>query len=464
MLIRPVDEHKITELRSSFRGRILLPGDSDYDKARTIWNAMIDKHPALIAQCADARDVMTAIAFTRENDLPGSVRGGGHSIAGNALCDNGVVIDLSLMRQVRVDPESQTATAQGGVLWGEFDRATQQHGLATTGGLISTTGIGGFTLGGGMGWLERKYGLTCDNLIAAEVVTADSKLVRASADENRDLFWAIRGGGGNFGVVTEFTYRLHPVGPMVLGGMLIWPFSEADQLYQLYREYTADLTDDLTLMASPLTAPRAPFVPPEMQGKPCVAIIGCFAGSVEDGNRVLAPLRDASPVADMFTEMPYVAVQSMLDPIAPAGIRNYWKSDYLAEITDDFIQVLAEYFRGVPSPMTHVDVHHLEGAYGRVGEDETAFSHRDARYIVNIVSAWTDLADDQRNINWTRDLWNAIRPHSLGATYLNFVTNEGEDRVKASFGELKYHRLAQIKRKYDPTNFFRRNHNIKPAE
>lgn len=461
MAIGTVDEQRVREFRASLRGRVLTPQDSGYDEARTVWNGMINKHPAIIVQCADARDVMAAVAFAWEYDIPTSVKGGGHNIAGNALCDNGLVIDLALMKQVQVDPQAQIARAGGGVTWGEFDKATQEYGLATTGGLISTTGIGGFTLGGGMGWLERKHGLTCDNLLAAELITAEGKLVRASQDENPDLFWALRGGGGNFGIVTEFTYRLHPVG-IVLGGLLIWPFDQAERIYQFYREYTVDLAEEFTTMASLVTAPPAPFVPLEMQGKPCVAVVGCYAGSIQEGERIIASLRELSPVADVFQEMPYTALQSMLDAMAPAGIRNYWRSDYIDAIGDDAIRVVIEHFAKVPSPLTHVDFHHLGGAIARVGEDDTAFSQRDAKYVFNIVSAWIEPNDDIRNIAWSRDLWSALRPHSKGATYLNFAGSEGEDRIKASYGP-KYQRLAEIKRKYDPTNFFRLNHNIKPA-
>lgn len=460
-----IDEQRLGELRGSVRGRILARGEPGYDEARRVWNGMIDKHPAVIAQCSDPGDVMTTVCFARENGLPASVRGGGHNVAGTALCDDGVVIDLSLMKQVQVDPGSRTARAGGGVTWGEFDRATQQFGLATTGGLISTTGIGGFTLGGGIGWLMREHGLTCDNLLAAQVVTADGKLVHASDQQNPDLFWALRGGGGNFGIVTEFTYRLHPVGPTVLGGMIIWPFSEADRMLRFYREYTQDLPDELTTMMTFATAPPAPFVPPQMQGQLGIVLIGCYAGPTEEGKRVLAPIREFSPPAlDLFNEAPYVDVQSMLDPLAPAGIRNYWKSEYLGAVDDEVVNALVERFREVPSPITHVDVHHLGGAFGRVGEDETAFSHRDAGYIVNIISAWPDPSDDERNIAWTRDLWSAMRPYSLGASYVNFMPSEGEDRVRASYGEAKYRRLAELKRRYDPTNFFRQNQNIKPAE
>ena len=459
-----IDEHKAKEFSASLRGQVILPGDSEYDAARKIWNGMIDKHPAVIAQCADVRDVMTAVAFARENGLPASVRGGGHNIAGNALVDDGVVIDLSLMKHVHVDPLARVARAGGGVTWGEFDRATQEFDLATTGGLISTTGIGGFTLGGGMGWLERKHGLTCDSLIAADVVTADSRFLRASADENPDLFWALRGGGGNFGVVTEFTYKVHPVGPTILGGMLVWPLSEAKRLLQFYREYTADLPEELTTMTALVTAPPAPFIPLEFQGKPCIAVAGCYAGSMEDGQRAIAPLREFSPPAvDLFGEMPYVALQSMLDAMHLDGHRNYWKSDYMDALDDEAISVLVEGFANVPSPMTHVDIHDLGGAIRSVGEDDTAFSHRDARYVYNIVTAWTDPADDERNITWTKDMWSALLPYSRGATYVNFMGSEGEERVKASYGP-KYQRLAEIKREYDPTNFFRLNQNIKPAE
>lgn len=462
MATTTVNDQKTAEFIASFRGRVLRPGDDGYDEARKIWNGMIDKHPAIIAQCADARDVMTAVAFSRENDLMASVRGGGHNIAGTALCDR-MVIDLSLMKRVQVDPQSRTAQAEGGVTWGEFDRATQEHALAVTGGLVSTTGIGGFTLGGGMGWLERKHGLTCDNLLAADVVTAEGKLVRASAEENPDLFWGLRGGGGNFGIVTEFTYRLHSVGPTVLGGMILWPYAEAESIYRFYREYTASLPEELTTMATSLTAPPAPFVPTEMQGKPCVAVVGCYAGSIEDGNRVIAPLRElSSPVADVFTEMPYVALQSMLDGLHPSGRRNYWKTDYLDVLNDDVIRVIMARFKEVPSPRTHIDMHQIGGAIRRVDEDDTAFSHRDANYVYNIVSAWTDPAEDERNIAWSRDVWSDLRPYAIGASYINFMGSEGEDKVKASYGP-KYQRLAELKQKYDPTNFFHQNHNIRPA-
>ena len=273
------------------------------------------------------------------------------------------------------------------------------------------------------------------------------------------------GGGGNFGVVTEFTYRLHPVGPMVLGGIMAWPVSEAERILKLYRDFTQNLPDELTTMASFLTAPPAPFVPVEMHGKPIIAIVGCYAGSIKVGKQVIAPLRESiPPVVDIFDEMPYVGVQSMLDGIAPAGVRNYWKSDYLGTVSNDLMKVFIEFFKTVPSPMIHVDIHHLEGAYGRVGNDETAFSHRDARYIVNIIGTWIDPADDRGNITWTKNLWEAMRPYSLGASYVNFMTDEGEDRIKASYGESKYRKLAELKRKYDPENFFHLNQNIKPAE
>lgn len=462
MSIKTVNEHKFNEFIDSFRGRVVRRGDDDYDNARTIWNAMIDRYPAMIAQCMDARDVMTAVAFARENDLPTSIKSSGHNVAGNALCDDGLVIDLSSMKYIQIDPEARIARAGAGVTWGEFDRATQQYGLATTGGLVSTTSIAGFTLGGGMGWLERKYGLTCDNLLAAEVVTAEGKLVRASPDENPDLFWALRGGGGNFGIVTEFTYRLHPVGPTVLGGMLVWPLKDAERIYQFYREFTADLPEELTTMASPITAPPAPFIPSGLHGKPCIAIVGCYAGSLEEGKRTIAPVRDLSPAVDLFDEVPYTALQTILDDISAAGRRNYWKNEYLSVLSDEAIQVIISSFEKVPSSITHVDVHDLGGAIRRVGETETAFSHRDARYVCNIVTGWTDPADDQNNVSWTRELYSALQPYSMGASYVNFMASEGEQSVKASYGS-NYQRLTEVKHKYDPTNFFRYNQNIKPG-
>lgn len=458
-----VDEAKVQEFKASLRGELIRPGDGGYDDARKIWNGMIDKHPALIARCTGAADVINAVNFARANKLLVAVRGGGHNVAGNAVCDGGIVIDLSRMKGIRIDPVRRTARAEPGLTWAEFDRETHAFGLAQPGGIQSTTGIAGFTVGGGFGYLSRKHGLTIDNLLSADVVTADGRLLIASAKENPDLFWGIRGGGGNFGIVTSFEFGLHPVGPMVLGGRLIYPLEKAKEVLQFYREYIAKAPDDLDTILAFVTAPKAPPIPENIQGKPVLFIIVCYTGPIEEGERIIKPLRTSCPPAiDLVGPTPYTALQKMLDAGNPPGWQNYWKSEYLKGLSDEAIDTLVDYAAKRPSPMSKVLIPHMLGAVSRVGDDETPYSHRDAPFIINIVSMWQDTTKNEENIKWARDLWNAVQPFATGGVYVNFLMTEGADRVMAAYGKEKYGRLVALKNKYDPANFFSLNQNIKP--
>ncbi len=460
---KPLDREAVESFVRSLHSALIEPHDPAYDTVRKVWNGMIDKRPALIARCQDVTDVVSSVNFARTHGLLVAVRGGGHNVAGNAVCDGGLMIDLSLMKDIQANAEARTARAQGGVTWGEFDSATQAHGLATTGGLVSSTGIAGFTLGGGIGWLMRQYGLTCDNLLSADVVTAEGRFLKASADENADLFWGIRGGGGNYGIVTTFEYRLHPVGPL-LGGMMLFPLAQAGQILRSYREYVTTAPDELTTMIAFITAPPAPFLPQSLHGTRMVAIALCYHGPIAEGQRAIQPLRAfGSPAADLVSEMAYGTLQTMFDASSPAGLQNYWKSEYLAGLPDAAIDTLVSCAASMTSPMTAIHLHHLQGAISRVSEDEMAFSHRDAPFALNLVSMWADPAENERHIRWTRDSWAAIRPFSAGGVYVNFLGEEGEDRIRAAYGPAKYERLVALKDKYDPTNFFRLNQNIRPT-
>ncbi len=457
-------EAAVQELGAALRGIMILPGNDAYEATRRVWNGIIDKRPALIVQCAGVADVIAAVQFARDHDLLVAVRGGAHNVAGNAVCDGGMVIDLSRMKSVRVDPSARTARAEPGLTWGEFDRETQAFGLATTGGLVSTTGIAGFTLGGGVGWLVRKFGTTSDNLLSADVVTADGRSVTASGKENADLFWGVRGGGGNFGVVTSFEYGLHPVGPMVMGGAVFHPAAKAKELLRFYRDFAARAPEELTTLFVFLTAPPAPFIPKQLHGTPMVVVACCYAGSLEDAAPVVQPLKEFGPPAiDLIGPMPYRVLQTMFDGSAPAGLQNYWKSQYLKDLSDDTIDVLADRTRDLPSPLTAVHIHHLQGAVARVGEDDTAFGHRGSPFILNLVSMWTDPAESEKQVRWTREFHTVMQPFSDGGVYVNFLGEEGEDRVRAAYGASKYRRLVDLKDKYDPTNFFRMNQNIRPS-
>lgn len=456
-------EATLAEFKFSLSGELIRPNDASYDDARKVWNGLIDKHPALIARCANADDVVQAVQFARSHNLLVAVRGGGHNVAGFSTCDDGIVIDLSPMKQVDVDANACTARAQGGVTWGEFDATTQAHALATTGGLVSTTGIAGFTTGGGIGWLMRKHGLALDNLLSVEMVLADGRRVTASENENADLFWGVRGGGGNFGIVTEFTYRLHPVGPTIFGGALFHPIACAKELVQFYREWVRSLPDDLTTMVAFLTAPPAPFVPPPLQGTPMVAIALCYCGNVEQGAELVKPLRAfATPAIDLLAPMPYTAMQTMFDATAPRGLLSYWKTEYLRGLDDGAIDTLIDQASKMRSPLSAIHVQHIEGAVSRVKSGDTAFGHRDPRFVLNLIGGWMDASESDSHIAWVRDAARAIQPHATGATFLNFLGDEGEARVRSAYGA-NYDRLVALKNKYDPTNFFRLNQNIRPT-
>ena len=446
----------VETFKTSLHGELLRPGDTDYDEARKVWNGMIDKRPGLIARCTGVADVISAVDFARTHQLLVSVRGGGHNIPGNAVCNGGLMIDLACMRSVRVDPVRRTARAEGGVTWGEFDHETQAFGLATTGGSVSDTGIAGLTLGGGLGWLAGKCGLTCDNLLSADVVTADGKLLLASASEHTDLFWGVRGGGGNFGIVTSFEYQLHPVGP-VLAGMLLYPFTQAKEALAYYRDFAKAVPDEVNTMGGLLTSP---------DGDLMAVIAVCYNGSLDAGERVLRPLREfGPPVADQIRPMAYREVQTQLDAAAVRGRRYYFKSSFMRSISDDAIDALIDRFANVPSPHTLVFFQQLGNAANRIGAQETAFSQRDALCEWGCLSSWVDPAADGMNIGWTRALAEAMQPFSSGGAYITQMgveAEEGADRIKDAFGP-NYEQLVALKNKYDPTNLFRHNPNIRPV-
>ncbi|MEW6332129.1 MAG: FAD-binding oxidoreductase [Pseudomonadota bacterium] len=455
----------IDEFAKRLRGRLVRRGDADYAGVRAVWNGMIEKQPALIARVQGVADVIEAICFARKHDLLVSVRGGGHNVAGTALCDGGLTIDLSLMKAVLVDAGAREAVVQPGATWGDVDRETQLYGLAVPSGIISNTGVPGLTLGGGFGWLSRKYGYTCDNLLEAELVTAEGQVVRASAEENADLFWGLRGGGGNFGVVTAFRFRLQPAGPQVMGGMILYPLDKATEVLKFFREFTASAPEELGALAVLRPAPPAPFLPKELHGKPVVAIFVCYHGDPAQGARVLKPLKEfGQPLADVIGPKPFTAMQTMLDGGQLAGRQYYWKSEYLHEIKDDAIDALIVQARQLGSPHSAILVFQLGGAISRVGATETAASGRDARYIVNIAGAWENRSDTGREVQWVRDTWAALRPFGTGAVYVNFMAeDERPERLHAAYGTAIYQRLASLKDRYDPDNFFRINQNIRPA-
>ncbi len=454
----------VQRFRAGFRGEVLQPGDASYDDARKVWNGMIDKHPALIARCATENDVAMAVQFASTHDLLVAVRGGAHNVAGFGTCDGGIVIDLSAMKGTQVDVRGRSVRAKGGLTWGDLDRVTQESGLATTGGLVSGTGIAGFTLGGGIGWLMRKYGLALDNLLSVKMVTADGKRLTASEKENADLFWGVRGGGGNLGVVTEFMYSLHPVGPMVFGGALFHPVEKAKDLLRFYREWVRSLPDELTTMIAFLTAPPAPFIPQHLQGTPMIAVAMCYTGAVEQAESLVKPLRDFAPASvDLLGSVPYTALQGMFDAGAPKGILSYWKTEYMRSLDDNAINALVEHAGKMSAPFSQVHIHHVEGAVSRVDGDSTAFGHRDEPFILNIVGMWMDSGETERNVAWARSFAQAVHPYSTGNVYLNFLGRESEERIRAAYGERKYARLLELKKLYDPNNLFRLNQNIKPT-
>jgi hypothetical protein len=449
-----LEDTVVEAFRASVRGALLRPGEAGYDGARTIHNGMIDRRPALIARCAGVADVLTAVRFARAHDLLVSVRGGGHGMPGFAVCDGGLMLDLSGMNSVHVDPEHRTVRADAGVTWSAFDHETQAFGLATTGGVVGSTGIAGLTLGGGHGFLMRRYGLACDNLLSADVVTADGRWLRASATEHAELFWGLRGGGGNFGVVTSFEYQLHPVGTM-LAGMVIYPIGKAKEFLRRYRELTRTAPDALGSLVALGTLP---------DGTQAAVLLVGYTGPIADGEELLRPLRAfGPPLADQVGPSPYAALQGISEHFNPRGYRNYLKTNYLKDLSDDAIDILVERYMSVPAPFSHIVVEHMGGAVGRMDSQATAYNYRDAQYNFLIVGIWNDAAEDARNIPWVRGLWQALQPFSTGHIYVNYESDVGVDRVQAAYGAAKYDRLVALKNTYDPTNVFRLNANIKPT-
>jgi FAD/FMN-containing dehydrogenase len=459
-----LEEATIQAFKACLRGELLRHGDAGYDPARAIWNGMIDRKPLLMARCTGAADVIAAVNFARANQLLLAVRGGGHNIAGTAVCDGGLVIDLSAMRGIHVDPTARTARAQPGSTWGDLDRETQVFGLATPGGMVSTTGVAGLTLGGGFGWLSRTYGLTVDNLRSVDLVTADGRLLTASATEHPDLFWGVRGGGGNFGVVTSFEYQLHPVGPTVMAGMVLYPMEQAHDVLHFYGEYAVAAPDALGTCAVLRIAPPAPFLPHEIHGQPVVGIIACYAGPLEAGERLTRPLKAfGTPVADLIGPKPFTDHQKLLDAGQPPGRHYYWKSEYLPGLSDAAIETTVSYARRLSSPLTAVLIMQLGGAISRIDEGSTAAGNRAAAFVLNINTSWVDPNESSKHIQWTREFWAAMRPFSTGGVYMNFLSaDEGEERIRAAYGA-NYDRLVALKNRYDPTNLFRVNQNIKPT-
>jgi FAD/FMN-containing dehydrogenase len=464
-MITSPNDTTIEAFRADFRGELIRPSDETYHESRRVFNGMIDRRPALIVRPTGAADVVEAVKLARESGLPLAVRCGGHSLAGNGVCDGGLVIDLSRMKGVRVDPAARTARANAGVLWGEFDRETQLFGLATPGGRVSTTGLGGFTLGGGYGWLSPKFGLTCDNLISADVVTADGRLVTASERENADLFWGLRGSGANFGVVPSYEHRLHRLGPIVVGGLLLHPIDRAEEVARAYRDYVESAPDELASAIAVLMAPPEPFVPEHLQGKPVLGIIVLYAGAVEDAERVVAPLKRLGPPAvDLVQPMPYTAFQALLDPTAPWGLHGYTRALHLRDLSDGAIDVVLQYGPEIAatSPWSQMVVFRHGGAVARVPEGATAFSHRGAAYMAHPIANTENPADIDRHLDWIRRVSAAMRPFATGGVYLNLEADEGVDKVRANFSAEKYAKLAALKAKWDPQNLFRLNQNIKP--
>jgi len=457
-----VSNEAITPFRQSLKGGIVLPEDPNYDEVRQIWNAMIDKKPAVIVQCSNADDVVQSIAFARGNGLEISVRGVGHNIAGNCLCDDGLMIDLSTMKSVHVDKEQRRAYVAPGASLGDFDAAVQAHGLTTPVGINSTTGIAGLTLGGGFGWLTRKYGMTVDNLLSADVVTADGKKLKASEKENPDLFWGIRGGGGNFGVVTQFEFKLYPLGPNVLSGLVVYPFSEAKQVLEQYRAFTQSAPEELSVWAVLRKAPPLPFLPEDVHGNEVVVLALFYGGDPDEGKQLIEPLRKfGTPHGEFVGVQPYVDWQQAFDPLLAPGARNYWKSHNFEELSDGAIGTALEYTGKLPSPQCEIFIAHLEGAANRVAPDAMAYGHRSATYVMNVHARWDEAKDDGACRDWARAFFNDSTPYASAGAYVNFMTGDEGNTLDTAYGA-NQSRLAQIKKKYDPDNIFHINHNIKP--
>jgi FAD/FMN-containing dehydrogenase len=459
----PVGALDIAGLQDGFRGELLRPQDPGYEAARKVWNGSISRFPALIARCAGVADVIAAVKFAKDSGLLVAVRGGGHSFPGLSVCDGGLVIDLSLMKGISVDPEARTVRAQAGVLLGELDRETQEFGLAVPSGIVTHTGLSGLALGGGINWLMRKYGLTIDQLLSVDLVTAEGELVKASETENPDLFWGVRGGGGNFGIVTEFTFRLNPVGPIVLAGPIFWLMEESPNVLRFYREWIAEAPDELMTIVIHRKAPPLPFVPRELHGKLVVGVVCCYAGAVEEGEQVVKPLKEfGSPVLDLCVPKPFLAHQGMFDASFQHGWWYYMRACDVAELTDEVIDITVEHSLRINSPLTAFPIWQLGGAVARVGEDETAFGGRGAGHTFNITASTETAEGFDEEREWVRNFWSALEPYHT-SVYVNFLMEEGEERVRQAYGAKKYDRLKALKRRYDPDNLFRLNQNISPA-
>ena len=452
----------IDEFKAHFRGDVILPFDAGYNEVRQIWNAMIDRRPALIVRCTSPEDVVQAVGFARQHNLLVSIRGGGHNIAGNAVCDDGLMIDLPLMKNVQVNPDSRRATVEPGCTLADFDRAAQVYGLATPLGINSTTGVAGLTLGGGFGWLSRKYGMTVDNLISVDVVTADGRQVHASETENDDLFWGLRGGGGNFGIVTRFEFQLHPVGPDVLSGLIVFPFAEAKSVLTQFARFTETMPDELNVWMVTRKAPPLPFLPEHVHGKEIVALAVCYAGDPAEGEKLIKPLRGfGTAYGEHIGVQPFSAWQQAFDPLLTPGARNYWKSHNFVQLSDGAIDTIIEFAGTLPSLQSEIFIGTIGGQTGRVAPDAMAYSSRDANYVMNVHCRWEPAAEDGRCIAWAREFFAKAQPFASSGAYINFLTQDESDRIAFAYGST-YKRLVELKKKYDPTNLFRMNQNIKP--
>lgn len=460
-----INQDIIEDFRTRLRGALVLPDDPGYDQSRSIWNAMIDRRPALIARCLGVADVQACVNFAREQGLTFSIKGGGHNISGLAVCDGGLMIDMSLMRGVWVDPARRTARAQAGCLLGDVDRETQVHGLAAVLGFVSNTGIAGLTLGGGFGYLTRKFGWSSDNVLSMEVVTANGGIVRASEKENADLFWGLRGGGGNFGVVTNFEYKLYPLGPELMAGAIAWRAEDAREVLEMYRTLTEQAPPELTIAAVLRMAPPAPWLPRAVHGKPIIALFVCYSGSAEEGRKQVSTVKAfGSPVGDIVQRRSYITQQSILDATQPKGRRYYWKSEYMPKLEPDILTKVIEHAEGILSPHSAIILFPIDGALNRLPEDHSPAGNRDAAWVLNITASWENTRDDAANIEWARAAWRDMRRFSTGGTYVNFLTEEeGEERIHAAYGK-NYKRLVEVKTKWDPGNLFRMNKNIAPQE
>jgi len=461
--MKQLQREKLGEFKAHFQGDLVLPGDAGYDDVRAIWNATVNRKPALIARCTRPEDVVQAVKFGRQHNLLVSIRGGGHNIAGNAVCDDGIMIDLSPMKSVRVDAKARRATVEPGCTLADFDAAAQAHGLATPLGINSTTGVAGLTLGGGFGWLSRKYGMTIDNLLSADVVTADGTRVRASETENADLFWGLRGGGGNFGIVTDFEFQLHPVGPDVLSGLIVFPFDQAKSVLTQFARFTETMPDDLNVWMVTRKAPPLPFLPASVHGKEMVALAICYAGDPTKGKKLIEPLRGLGKAhGEHIGVQPYTAWQQAFDPLLTKGSRNYWKSHNFSRLSDGAIGAIIEYAAKLPSPHCEIFIGTIGGQTGRVAPEAMAYSSRNANYVMNVHGRWESAAEDKRCIAWAREFFAKTQPFASGGAYINFLTQDETDRIAFAYGTT-YNRLVELKKKYDPTNLFRMNQNIKPV-